>query len=259
DGIRGAHHRVRVGDSAGDRRRDGAGDPRQRFPLRPVPRRRHPSGRLQDGVRPPVGERHDADRRRRRDLARLLPAVGHQIEREARQGPFPPRSRRPARGLYGSRQAPRHHGRERAAARHRPGAGEGVKATRRCAPGTPWSALRSSLVALLLIAGAGLGQAQDYPTRPVRIVVPYVAGGGTDAIARILAKGLEQRLGQPFVVENRGGSGTTLGGAQVARSEPDGYTLLMATSATLAIAPALYKKLPYDAAKDFTPISLIAT
>ena len=112
------------------------------------------------------------------------------------------------------------------------------------------------LMALAVGAGAW---AQDYPSRPVKIVVPYVAGGGTDAIARILAKGLEQRLGQPFIVENRGGSGTTLGGAMVARAEPDGYTLLMATSSTLAVAPGLYRKLPYDAARDFSAISMIAT
>ena len=78
DGVGGAHHRLRLGDAAGDRRHHGAGHPRQRFPLRPLPRRRHPSGRLQDGNRPAVGKRHDAHRRGRRDLARFVPAVGHQ-------------------------------------------------------------------------------------------------------------------------------------------------------------------------------------
>ena len=101
--------------------------------------------------------------------------------------------------------------------------------------------------------------AQTYPNRPVKIVVPYAAGGGTDALTRFIARGLEQRLGQPFIVENRGGSGTTLGGAVVARAEPDGYTLLMGTSSTFAIAPGLYKRLPYDPAKDFSPIMLVAT
>jgi len=113
--------------------------------------------------------------------------------------------------------------------------------------------------AILIAAGAAGVRAQGYPNRPVKIVVPYAPGGGTDAIARLLAKGLEQRLSQPFIVENRGGSGTTLGGASVARAEPDGYTLLMATSSTLAVAPGLYKKLPYDPAKDFAAISMIAT
>ncbi len=111
---------------------------------------------------------------------------------------------------------------------------------------------------LCLAAGAGIGHAQDYPTRPVRLVVPYAAGGGTDAIARYLARGLEQRLGQPFIVENRPGQGTAIGGAYVAKAAPDGYTLLMATSSTVAISPSVYKNLPYDPAKDFAPIALVA-
>ena len=71
---------------------------------------------------------------------------------------------------------------------------------------------------------ARCASAQDYPTRPVKIVVPFPAGGGTDALTRFVAKGMEQRLGQPFIIENRGGAGTTLGGTAVARAEPDGYT-----------------------------------
>jgi tripartite-type tricarboxylate transporter receptor subunit TctC len=100
--------------------------------------------------------------------------------------------------------------------------------------------------------------AQSYPTRPVRLVVPYAAGGGTDAIARFLARGLESRLGQPVIIENRGGQGTALGGAYVARSDPDGYTLLMGTSSTLVLAPLIYKKVGYDPVTDFSPISLVA-
>jgi len=114
---------------------------------------------------------------------------------------------------------------------------------------------------LLVHAPPGSAQdvtAQDYPTRPVRIVVPYAAGGGTDALARFLSRGLERRLGQPFVIENRPGQGTATGGAFVARSAPDGYTLLAATSSTLAFNPSVYKKLPYDPSTDFSPISLIA-
>jgi tripartite-type tricarboxylate transporter receptor subunit TctC len=103
-----------------------------------------------------------------------------------------------------------------------------------------------------------VGQAQDYPTQPVRIVVPYAAGGGTDAMGRYFAKGLEQRLGQPFVIENRGGSGTTLGAAAVARAAPDGYTILIGTSSTYAIAVSLYKRLPYDPTRDFAPLALLA-
>jgi tripartite-type tricarboxylate transporter receptor subunit TctC len=106
---------------------------------------------------------------------------------------------------------------------------------------------------------AGLASAQDYPSRPVKIVVPFGAGGGTDALARFLARGLEQRLGQPFIIENRGGSGTTLGATAVARSEPDGYTIMLGTASTFAAAPGLYKRLAYDPTKDFSPIMLLAT
>jgi len=113
-------------------------------------------------------------------------------------------------------------------------------------------------LACLLVTAAG-SFAQDYPSRTIKLVVPYAAGGGTDAMARFLARGMESRLGQPIVVENKPGSGTTIGGAFVAKSTPDGYTLLMATSSTVAIAPSLYKTLPYDPAADFMPISMLAT
>ena len=116
--------------------------------------------------------------------------------------------------------------------------------------------------ALCLAAlGSAAGQdpaAKNYPAKPVRIVVPYAAGGGTDALARYLAQGLERRLGQPFIIENRPGQGTATGGAYVARSAPDGYTLLAATNSTLAFNPSVYKKLPYDPLVDFSPISLVA-
>src|SRR5689334_3031434 len=106
---------------------------------------------------------------------------------------------------------------------------------------------RASLI-LLSLADCGSVWADDYPTRPVRVVVPYAAGGGTDAMARFVARGFEARLGQAFIVENRPGSGTATGGAYVAKSASDGYTLLMATSSTLAINPSMYKTLPYDPA-----------
>jgi tripartite-type tricarboxylate transporter receptor subunit TctC len=114
-------------------------------------------------------------------------------------------------------------------------------------------------LAFCVALGPDLAAAQDYPTRPVKIVVPYAAGGGTDALTRFVAKGMEQRLGQPFIVENRGGSGTTIGGLAVARSEPDGATIMMGTSSTFAIAPGLYKRLAYDPTRDFSPIMLVAT
>lgn len=118
--------------------------------------------------------------------------------------------------------------------------------------------LRLTIAAIAALAFAAAAHAQDYPTQPVRFVVPYAAGGGTDAMARFFAKGLEARLGQPFIVENRAGSGTTLGANFVAKSAPDGYTLLLGTSSTYAIAVSLYKNIPYDPTRDFAPIALVA-
>ena len=122
---------------------------------------------------------------------------------------------------------------------------------------------KGAVTGALCLAALGSAAGQDaavknYPAKPVRIVVPYAAGGGTDALARYLAQGLERRLGQPFIIENRPGQGTATGGAYVARAAPDGYTLLAATSSTLAFNPSVYKKLPYDPLVDFSPISLVA-
>ena len=113
-------------------------------------------------------------------------------------------------------------------------------------------------VAVSAAAFIGPAAAQSYPTRPVTIVVPYAAGGATDILGRLIAKRLQEKLGQPFVVENRPGAGTVVGADHVARSTPDGYTLLLATSTTLAINATLFKKLPYNPAKDFTAVGLVA-
>jgi tripartite-type tricarboxylate transporter receptor subunit TctC len=120
--------------------------------------------------------------------------------------------------------------------------------------------IEGAMVGALCLVGVADASAQDkdYPTKPVRIVVPYAAGGGTDALARFLANGLEKRLGQPFIIENRPGQGTATGATYVARSAPDGYTLLAATSSTLAFNPSVYRKLAYDPVTDFSLISLIA-
>ncbi len=99
--------------------------------------------------------------------------------------------------------------------------------------------------------------AQDYPSRMVTIIVPYPPGGGTDLIARTLGQKLSERLGKPVVIENRPGAATTIAAAAVAKSAPDGHTLLMATSTTLAINPSLYKQLSYDPLKDFSHIALV--
>ena len=113
-----------------------------------------------------------------------------------------------------------------------------------------WSTV---LPALLAFCSAGaLGQ--SYPTRAIKLVVPSSPGGGTDIVARILGQKLSEQLGQQFVVENRAGAGTVIGNDAVAKSAPDGYTLLMGLS-TLAINPSMYAKLPYDALRDFAPIS----
>ena len=108
------------------------------------------------------------------------------------------------------------------------------------------------------LAFAAMGAAAQYPTGPIRLIVPFPAGGPTDIVARPLAQMLGEALKTAVIVENRGGAGGSLGADLVAKSPADGYTLLMATVGTHAINPALYKKLPYDAVKDFKAIALVA-
>jgi tripartite-type tricarboxylate transporter receptor subunit TctC len=115
----------------------------------------------------------------------------------------------------------------------------------------------------LTAAVAGLAasshvRAQQFPTRPVTIVVPFIPGGSTDIIARLLAQKLEERLGKTFLVENRPGAGTIIAAAAVAKAEPDGYLLFMAPSSTMAVNITLYKKLPYDPEADFIPLAGLA-
>lgn len=101
--------------------------------------------------------------------------------------------------------------------------------------------------------------AQPYPTRPVTIVVPFAAGGGSDLLARLVAQRLEKRMGRPFVIENRPGGGTTLAAMAIVRAAPDGYTLMQATSSTMAINVTMAKHLPYDPTKDLAPVALLTS
>ncbi len=100
--------------------------------------------------------------------------------------------------------------------------------------------------------------AQTYPTKPVRLMVPFPPGGSTDIVARIVAQQVSERLGQQMVIENRGGAGGTIGTALVAKAPADGYTLVLGTTNTHVVAPAVYPKLDYDPIKDFAPVSLLA-
>ena len=107
----------------------------------------------------------------------------------------------------------------------------------------------------VVLGAADALPADDYPRRNVTLVVPFPAGGATDIIARVVADGLHEKFNVPFVIENRPGAGTIIAAGAVAKSTPDGYTLLLATTSTLAIAPHIYKSIPYDPAKDFAPIA----
>ena len=117
--------------------------------------------------------------------------------------------------------------------------------------------LQLLLAALLLLGGVSAAQAEGYPVRPVRVVVGFPPGGPTDVIARMVAQKLSDALGQQFFVENIGGAGGNIASGQVARTAPDGYTI-MVISTGFVVNPSLYAKVPYDAVKDFVPVTLVA-
>jgi tripartite-type tricarboxylate transporter receptor subunit TctC len=116
-----------------------------------------------------------------------------------------------------------------------------------------------SLVALPVAALPLAALAQSYPNKPIKLIVPFPAGGATDILARALSQKLGEKIGQTVVVDNRPGAGGTIGSDAAAKSAPDGYTLLLATSSTHSIGPAINPKIPYDAFADFTPLGYVAT
>jgi len=115
--------------------------------------------------------------------------------------------------------------------------------------------IRSSLAFVFII---GLAHAQSYPTKPIKLVIPYAVGGGTDISTRVMSKHLDSRLNQSIIIENKGGAGSTIGTEVVVRSEPDGYTLLANTD-TIVLAPLLFSKINFDIRKDLAPISFYAS
>jgi tripartite-type tricarboxylate transporter receptor subunit TctC len=118
---------------------------------------------------------------------------------------------------------------------------------------------RIASIALALLAGIVSAQAQDYPVRPITLVVPYAAGGGNDVMARIVGEKMSRTLGQQIVIENRPGAGGALATRQVAKAAPDGYTLVIGGTGSLAVNPTLLPNVGYDVRKDFAPIGLIGT
>src|SRR5262249_40891330 len=109
------------------------------------------------------------------------------------------------------------------------------------------------LFAIALFTTGSPTPAADYPTQTIKIVVPFPPGGGVDVVARVIAPGLSELLGQSVIVENRGGAGGSLGAIAVAQAPKDGYTLLLGTASTHGTNPNVYTKLPYDAVRDFVP------
>jgi tripartite-type tricarboxylate transporter receptor subunit TctC len=116
-----------------------------------------------------------------------------------------------------------------------------------------------ALAAALFATSLPGAQAQDYPSRPVKVIVPFGAGGPADVTARQIGNILQESFGQPFVIENRTGAGGVIGTQEVAKSPPDGYTLLVGATGAMTISPAVYSKLPYVTLRDFVPLSMIAS
>src|SRR5580700_10998677 len=112
------------------------------------------------------------------------------------------------------------------------------------------------IAAALVLTMASPAHADDWPSRPITLIVPFAAGGGVDVSARIQAQGMSERLGQPIIVENMGGAGGMTGALRVAKADPDGYTMLIGNSGTQAFSQPLHKAPPYNPVTDFTPVGL---
>src|SRR3954470_3711961 len=128
-------------------------------------------------------------------------------------------------------------------------------------PGGHMRTNRWTVGAIALAAGLvcnAVASAEDWPTRPVTMIVPYAPGGNIDQAARLFARELSEKLGQQFIIESKGGAGGSIGASQVAKSKPDGYTLLVTANGPAVLNRMLYASLPYDPDADFTPISLIS-
>jgi tripartite-type tricarboxylate transporter receptor subunit TctC len=119
--------------------------------------------------------------------------------------------------------------------------------------------LKAVVITIALLAGWHQAGAQDYPSRPVKIIVPFAAGSSTDILARVLAKDFQQRLGRPFIVENKAGADGLIGAQAVTGADADGYTLFVTTHTSQAANVSLFKSLPYDPLKDFSPISRLTS
>ena len=120
------------------------------------------------------------------------------------------------------------------------------------------TAVLTTIIAISAVIPVQSASAQNYPTKPIHLIVPYPAGGGTDFFARLVGQKMSELVGQPVVIENKPGAATNLGADFVAKAPPDGYTMLLGDVAIYAANPSLYKKLPFDPAKDFAPVTLTA-
>jgi len=118
--------------------------------------------------------------------------------------------------------------------------------------------MRTLLAVLMAVMVAASAQAQDWPSRPVRVIVPFPSGGGADIFARVVSRKLQENTGQPFIADNRAGASGIIGSELVARAAPDGHTLVLGTTGTHATNPAVFPKLPYHPLRDFTPITILA-